>query len=198
MNFRQITPGLLILIFLLPSFASGEENAGTGASWQDYRLLSERNIFSRNRVKTVQQQFTQPVNIRREEIREDGFLVLRGIIRQAGRFIAFIEDNRSGEIKKVLKDGVIGKGKVRDITLDQITYELEGKSAQVKIGMTMGGEVAQAGSGFSSGFTAPVQQTFIDFSSTGNVSQPQAKTSGEDMKDILQRLKERRKKELGE
>jgi hypothetical protein len=198
MNLRSyITPGLILFILLSPASVWGDENTNEKAIWEDYRILSERNIFSRNRVKVEKPVFVEPRSIQREPDREEGYLVLRGVTKQADQFVAFIEDSRTMEIRKVLKNGIIGKGKIKKITLDYITYELEGKSARVNIGMTMGGEAAESVSGYDSGFEAPKQQDFLNFSPTVQ-EETKAETTGESAKDILQRLKERRKKELGE
>ncbi|MFC1494456.1 hypothetical protein ACFL6W_04170 [Thermodesulfobacteriota bacterium] len=199
MNPRSSIITVFTLFMLFSSAAvSGDESIREAASWANYRVLSERNIFSRNRVKINRSQFIEPVNIQREPEREEGYLILRGVTKQSDRFIAFIEDSRTMEMKKVFRDGMIGKGKVRDITLDYITYELEGKSARVNIGMTMGGDVAQKSLDYAGGFESPKQQEVFTFPSTGQAGKSEVKPSAENVKDILQRLKERRKKELGE
>jgi len=199
MNLRiAFISGFTLIMILFSGFAAGEENKVNRASWEDLRILSERNIFSRNRVKTV-----IPVNIeiqdeQRVEVKEENYLVLRGITQQANRFVAFIEDNRTMEVKKVLKDGMIGNGKIGDITLDHITYVLEGKPATVKVGMSLSGVAGGMDSGYPSGFGTPGRQSFISIPSNSEEDTPQVKVTDESAKDILQRLKERRKKELGE
>lgn len=190
--------GFTFFILFSSDLVIGEENNGRRVSWEDLRIISERNIFSRNRVKIEPTRNLEPRNIKKTETREEDYLVLRGITKQANRFVAFIEDSRTGEVKKVIKNGVIGKGKIGNITLDYISYEFEGGSSTVKIGMTMSGETAGMNSAYASGFEMPGQQNFISFPATSQEDKPQVKISDESAKDILQRLKERRKKELGE
>jgi hypothetical protein len=188
---------LTLLIILSSASVSGEENNSGRASWEDIRVLSERNIFSRSRVKVAPQPAVELRSIQREATREEDYLLLRGITKQANRFIAYIEDSRTMEIKKVAKDGAIGKGTIKDITLDYVTCELEGKSVMVKIGMTMGGQDAGAAPGYTAGFGSFQQQDILNFSPSVQTD-IQATPMNENSKDILERLKERRKKELGE
>lgn len=199
MNRRlYIVSGFTLFMLFSSTFVIADENNKDRVSWEDLRILSERNIFSRNRVKFAPTRNVEPRNIKRTETGEEGYLILRGITQHANRFVAFIEDSRTMEIKKLLKGSMVGKGRIKNITLDYITYELEGESSTVKVGMTMGGEVAQMNSGYASGFEMPGQQNSIAFSSTAQENASQVKITDESAKDILQRLKERRKKELGE
>ena len=188
---------LTLLIILSSTSLTGEENKRGRASWEDIRVLSERNIFSRNRVKVAPQPAVELGSIQRTAAREEDYLILRGITRQANRFIAYIEDSRTMEIKKVAKEGAIGKGTIKDITLDYITCELEGKSVMVKIGMSMGGQDSGAAPGYPAGFGSFQQQDLLNFSPSVQTD-IQATPMNENSKDILERLKERRKKELGE
>ena len=163
---------------------------------EDYLIISQRNIFSKNRTKKTESYFAgtpvQAVISRNEE----SYLILRGITKLGNSFTAFIEDSRTMNVMQVKKGAAVAGGKVAEINLDFLTYEDEGKSITVKMGMTMEGAEAAGISGGASvtGFSQP--QSNFTFSST-TVSNTDS-TSAEDKKSILERLKERRKKELAE
>lgn len=198
MNNRSfIIYGSTLFMLLSATSVFGDENSRTGVSWEDFRVISERNIFSRNRIKIERPQLNESRNIQRVERREEGYLILRGITKQADRFVAFIEDSRTMKVKKALKGEMIGKSTINDINLDYITCEFEGKISMVKIGMTMGEQTSVNLSVYPSGNEPLQQQSFSNFSSN-NQTDMQVSPDNENTKNILQRLKERRKKELGE
>ncbi len=163
---------------------------------EDYLIISQRNIFSKNRTKKTESYFAgtpvQAVISRNEE----SYLILRGITKLSNSFTAFIEDSRTMNVMQVKKGAAVAGGKIAEINLDYLTYEDEGKSITVKMGMTMEGAEAAGISGGASvtGFSQP--QNNFTFSST--TSSNTDSTSADDKKSILERLKERRKKELAE
>ena len=190
---------VMIFILILPAVStSGNENNTVKSSWQDYKIISTRNIFSRNRMSEDISVSPSTVQVRKQDIKEEGYLVLRGITKKADRFVAFIEDSRTGKMKQAMKGEEIGDGKIEDITIDFVEYKLKDKVVKIKTGMSMEGQVTGTASvAGSSGFVASQKQSLPDYSSdtkTGVQSSPAA----EDSNAILQRLKERRKKELGE
>lgn len=191
---------IIILAFILlfnAVTAAEDESSKAGLSWEDYKIISTRNIFSRNRMPESIPTFSGPSQVPVRELKEESYLVLRGIIKKDGRFVAFVEDNRTNRIKKVLKNDEIGNGKISDITIDFISYKLEDNTIKVKTGMSLEGQAAGMMPARSSEFGIPQQQDFLNFS-----SEPQTDVKvtpqNEDSNAILQRLKERRKKELGE
>ena len=190
--------GLILILLLSAAFAMGDDSSRKGLSWDDdYKIISARNIFSRNRLPETRPVITGARQVQVKAAEEESYLILRGITRQADGFIAFIEDSRTNGMKKIRKGEKIAGGEVKDITIDFVTYELKGKDIKVKTGMAMGGEIAQSVTGISSGFSPLQQQGVFNFSS-GVQSDVQETPKGEDSNAILQRLKERRKKELGE
>ena len=190
--------GIMAFILLLyAATATGDENSKTGLSWDDYKIISTRNIFSRNRMPENIPSFSESRPIPEREIKEESYLILRGITKKAGQFNAFFEDSRTNRIKQVLKNEEIGNGKITNITIDFVTYKLGDNTIKVKTGMSLEGQVAGMMPARSSGFGFPSQQNFTDFSSGPQTDVKEAPQS-EDSNSILQRLKERRKKELGE
>jgi len=142
MAWRCRTICLSAILSLSASLVSGEEIKKAGKTWDDYKIISERNIFDRSRVKFMPVTEVQaPAVI----IPEQTYYILRGVTQQAETLISFIEDSRTMEVKKVKKGEKIGGGKVGNITLDYISYEYGGKAVKVEIGMNLEGQASASG-----------------------------------------------------
>lgn len=233
-NYGVIIISAFILFFA--ALVSGEETNNIKNSWDDYKIISERNIFSRSRTKAVPvvNEIRQPIIV----VPEQTYYTLRGITKQSEEYVSFVEDSRTMAVKKVRKGDKIGPGKAGDITLDDMSYVNGGKTINVKIGMTLEGRMsASGGMNYSSGSNAfqgnqqlqaagqapgmgqqpstgqfpgmGQAQSMLQPQGTGQVqSTGQSKTSvkagsqtgqgDQTSGDVLQRLKERRKKELEE
>jgi len=195
MNIRTcITCSLTLILLLFGAVANGDEESKV--SWEDFRIISARNIFSRNRKPDTRPVLSESRQLPVVEQKEESYLILRGIARRSDQFVAFVEDSRSSEMKLVHKGEKIGNGKIKVISIDFLTYELEGNAIKVKTGMALEGKAAETMPGNFPGFGAS-QQNFMNFSS-GSQTDVQAAPQDESSNAILQRLKERRKKELGE
>ena len=182
-----------LLCFLgAPTFA--EQEPSQQNAWDGYKVIVEKNIFSRNRwqqaEKTVMQgRATAPARVRAPE----SSFVLRGITRDEDGFIAFIEDTRTYNMARTRVGDSVTEGTVKDMTLDHMAFELNGEMHQIEIGMDLGGTAPQA--------TKIGPAAFVP---SGGIS-PQGETdsakdapSKEETEDILKRLREKRQRELGE
>lgn len=143
--------GFSILLSLSAIVAMGETEEGT-KSWDDYRIITERNIFSRNRTKAVQSSMS-----RRQTVAvtpEQSYYTLRGITRQSDSFISFLEDSRTMDVEKFRKGESIGEGTISEITLDYISYNSGEETIKVEIGMNLEGQISSSGTDyFFSGFS---------------------------------------------
>ncbi len=188
----------LVLLLLFSSAAWCAETPGTKGSWNDYKVVSQRNIFSRNRLSTEAVQAAKAKQTPTVTQSEQSYLVLRGVVRENDIYTAFIENSGTGEVKKVHVGDSIGGGTISAATLDYISFDLKGANTRVEIGMTLEGKISQGSAAqyYSGGGSYSEQGTFDSQQSV----QPavQSTVSDDKAKDILQRLKERRKKELGE
>ena len=123
--------------------------------WDDFRILTDRNMFDRNRrppvVRTpyVERTRTTPP-LPPPPIDTDQYVVLLGIGLEGPQYTAFFEDSRAGKILQVSPGGVVGKGRLRAVNLDSVQYERGGKFIIVKVGCTLTGVQAA-----SMGFAAP-------------------------------------------
>jgi hypothetical protein len=188
---------LLITFFTLAVTGVRVKGAEEGSlSWEDYRVIAQRNIFSKNRTKKVKAFYNGNKSSAVTEQKEESYLVLRGITKLGDSFTAFIEDTRSMEVRQVKEGAVIAGGKVSEINIDFLIYESGGKNITVKMGMAMEGHETSGISGRTSGGGISQSQGLFSFSS--DKSTKNNSSVSDDKKSILQRLKERRKKELGE
>jgi hypothetical protein len=173
----------LLICGLLAAMAGGATPAddeptpaAEGPTWERYEILVERNIFSRERGRP------DPV-VRREQPAApppERFLLLTGVVKQGEEWTAFLEDARTGSIKKLhVGDPVLG-GRVAAITMDSIDYEKDGGVARV----AMGGNLEGGSSTRSSG--------------PATSSTTSAPTRAAEPSDILERLRQRRQRELGQ
>src|SRR4030042_2506406 len=142
--------GFSILFLSSGAFAAGEETGSATKSWDDYKIISERNIFSRYRTKAVpMSQLQQQVVV----VPEQSYYTLRGITRQSDGYISFIEESRTADVTRFRKGDSIAEGRVIGIDMDYISYENEGKTLKVEIGMNLEGKVSGPGTQYlSSGF----------------------------------------------
>jgi hypothetical protein len=109
-----------------------------------YAILIERNIFSRNRPQRYVPLYTDPNRDRGEKKivpqSEETSYVLTGVIREDGKYAAFIENSRTGTTIKAKVGDPVARGKITAIHLDGVTYEMEGKSLALQVGKTLAGE----------------------------------------------------------
>ena len=107
-----------------------------------YRVLVERNIFSRSR--RAPQGPPPPVSTRPAAVVDtDQYLVLTGAGKGDSE-IAFIEDTRTGRTTRLRTGDAVGKGKIVTITLRHIEYEREGQIVKIEIGSNLAGSTVSA------------------------------------------------------
>ncbi len=113
--------------------------AAASRSWDDYRILLDRNIFRRDR-RAIRRASTRP----RESYTydSDSTVVLRGIATRDGQFLAFFEDTRAKTVIRARVGDAVGKGTVDGITLDEVAYARAGAVTDVRIGRNLMGTVA--------------------------------------------------------
>ena len=140
-------PQLLSLLILLAApiaLALDSSEANETDSWDRYRVLSERNIFVRDRGG-LRESMPVPEQTARaiDDDDSDRYLLLTATVQRGRECIAFVEDTRSGETIKVRPGDPIGKGKFVKITLDYIEYEREGNNTtRIEIGSSLVGLTA--------------------------------------------------------
>jgi hypothetical protein len=145
-----------------------------------YRVLLDRNIFSRSRTapsRTGGPATTAPVTQPR------GGLVLTGVVREANEYVVFIEDTRVNTTTRYHVGDTVGDGKITAAGLDHIEVTTAGRPVTVELGSMVQGTAGAIGYG-SPGADG----------STGTTSAP-GTPSGGGAGDILERLRQRRLQE---
>jgi len=153
------------------------------ASWDDYEVVVERNIFSRSRGRPRERAGTQDPQA---PPRPERYIVLRGVVQQGEELIAFLEDGRTGVTSRARIGDAIASGRLSGITLDSVQYESDGQTATIEIGKNLVGGGSAAASPFDL-FEAP-----------GAATSEEGATAGGNEAAILERLRQKRERELGE
>lgn len=150
-----------------------------------YAVLIERNIFSRNRPV----RYVRPGEAQRE--RPEGRpiapppeenLLFTGVVLREETYTAFIENIKTGSTVRAKVGDAIARGKISGITLDHLTYELEGKSMALEIGKTLAG--GAPGPSRSSGGKSSPGEKAAEAAGSGPSS------------DVLERMRQRRLQEM--
>ena len=124
----SIRPLLLInvLILTLGSWAGAQTpgQEGTDNGFQDRaKIIMDRNIFSKDRRPY---EAPRPRSERAEEQTPppavETYYVLKGIAKELDRVTAFIEDTRTGSIRRYTEDARIANGRLQSLTLDTLDY----------------------------------------------------------------------------
>ena len=169
-------------------------------SWAQYRILVDRNMFrsDRRRIFAASSRPSAPA------YDSDGGIVLTGIARHDGEFVAFFEDTRTNATTRTRVGETVGKGKVQRITLDEVEYGREGTVRRIGIGHSLTGtravvQVARrapATPTFSGGVAAtrPAQPTATTGPALPVISP--STTTDTDMSDVLEQMRRRREQEL--
>jgi len=160
---------------------AGEAPAPDGDGWRRFEVLVERNIFSRERGRreTVTRSVPRPEAAPPPE----RSVVLMGIMRQGDGWIAFLEDARTGQVHKVGVGDAILEGRVAAIGMDSIQYAKGDRALTVPMGGSLEDRSAQG------------TVTDVGAPSAGGEGAPAL--SGEPA-DLLERLRQRRQRELGQ
>jgi hypothetical protein len=151
------------------------------ATFDDYRIVFERNIFLKDRMPKPVRSYTPRPRPPTQPAPPQ--MVLTGVTIRDEVRLAFFEDSQNGNLIKAIVGDVLQGGKVVSITLDGVEVSLKGKTKKVAIGESIigGGPVDISSVGTSESTAAPASGST---NSTG---------SGD---DILERMKKRRQKEL--
>jgi hypothetical protein len=178
----------LFLVFVGPIL--GQDQGEEQGFWGDYKILVDRNIFSRDRGRSFERESREV----KEQVAPapESYFVLRGIVQQGSERIAFFENFRTRETVRARIGDAVARGKVQNITLDNVEYELDGKLTKTEVGKNLEGEVSSPPLTYNDLIESTAMSSGVPSAST-----PSAETAPQgDEDDILKRLRERRQKEL--
>jgi len=170
-----------------------------------YGIILQRNIFSRQRTPFRPRDRSEPQVVVAPN--PETHFVLKGVVQEDSQFIAFIEDTQGGGVLRLRQGAKVARGAIKTLSLDALEYQLEDKTISVKLGCDLEGtrvpvtvtvtvdEVpivsqtpAPASTGTPASTTAPQPKP----------GQPTPAPTGGDEADILKRLMEQRRQQLGQ
>ena len=178
---------------------AGRASGGGGDDFSSrYRIIIERNIFSRQRGRrAVETQRNEGRTARQVAPRSpESYLVLTGLARVDDIYVAFFEDTRGGSLIRVTAGGSLARGKVTKLNLDSVVYQKGEDSATIMVGQTLEGEAGALA--LTDDSYATLSEMVWAVAGTPASADANAPASSGDEADILKRLMERRKQELGE
>lgn len=165
--------------------AEPEKAAEPKAASDRYEVLTERNIFLRDRRRRNTGPKAAP-----EAPPPERTTVLTGIVHQGTEYVAFLEDRKTNATTKVRVGDALLEGRVEQITLDYIEYAKNDKTIKVEVGKSLeGAEPESASSAVEAG--SAVGGTASEAS-----PKPAGSTDGGDG-GVLERLRQRRLAESG-
>ena len=191
MTRRRFGIGLAALCVLgVTAPAGGADAPASQPAWETYRVLVERNIFSRSRARRLP--FRAPLAPQATP-RPEALVVLTGIVLQGDERVAFLEDTMTGATVKVRAGDQVAAGRLKNITLDYVEYEIGGRTEKIRIGRSLR-RAPPASMPARAPYAAASRPTKAPAAA---VSAPPT-TGKSSAEAILERLRQRRQKELGE
>ena len=173
------------------SGAAGESVAGAARSqdrWATYDVILRRNIFSRQRIAPRPEGEQTQVVVPDPET----YFVLRGVVQQNDEFIAFIEDTQGGRVLRLRRNDSVARGVIKSLSLDSVEYQFGDKTTAISMGSNLqGGRGAVITDEMSDW-----PQISVPAAQPGGTAQPQMPSGDES--EILKRLMEQRRQQLGQ
>ncbi len=192
----KITSNYRILVFVLllladVSFVISAEQTDDAQFWDNYGVLVEQNIFSRQRGQTSKRDDSKAKEPPAPA--PESYFVLKGIVRQNEEYVAFLEDTRMGETIRAQAGDSIATGRLKSLTLDNIEFELDDNTIKIEIGDNLQGKAPT----LSVTYNDLVE--WSQSSSGSSQSEASGQQTGQSSEDeeILRRLMERRRREIG-
>ena len=162
-----------------------ETQDDSASGWGRFGVLTERNIFLRDRAGARPQSMSSSAEpaVTRDP---DEDLVLAGVIHQGGVAEAFIENGGTGEITRLRVGDSSGKGQISAITLDNIEYSRDGERKRIEVGQTLLGGPA----------SPPISEEREQTTATATGRNEAIEAPSTDVSAILERMRDRRQREL--
>src|SRR5215212_497728 len=144
-----------------PSSPSGASGSSVGddntdkSSFDHYKVLSDHNIFTKNRRPPSTQRSRDPRFDRPPSKPEMAFVLTGCFIEDQNKYAAFVENVQTGVTLKVSPGDSIASGKVTAIGFDYLEYESGGQKTRIEIGHNFTGSVASLAEVIAAPTTGP-------------------------------------------
>ncbi|MCE5184695.1 MAG: hypothetical protein LLF76_01035 [Planctomycetaceae bacterium] len=190
---RRLVYCCLLSCLIVHSAGLGaEEPIRRPGSFEKYKPVYEKNIFSRMRYTPSAQDGAGQTRMEKVVL---SLYVLRGVAVETKNRLAFVEDEISGQSKRLAVGAQLLDGTIDQIEIDRVLFKHNDKLREVRIGQEFDrveSEVARPAA--SAGSSADPNSAPAAPQSRKMESAP---SSGRDEDAILKKLMERRKQELG-
>ena len=161
-------------------------------SWASFDIILTRNIFSRMR-RPARQETERVVEAPRVVPNPESYYLLKGVVQENDDFIAFIEDTQGGTVLRLRRGDPVARGTIKTLTLDGLEYLREDKTTVVQMGRDLEGGHGN----LTNRQMYELAATPTSPASGQSTTSPAAAPSGADS-DIIKRLMEQRKQQLGQ
>jgi len=138
-----------------PSGSSVADDNTDKSSFDHYKVLSEHNIFTKNRRPPSTQRSRDPRGDRPPSKPEVAFVLTGCVIENENHYAAFVENAQTGVTMKISPGDAIATGKVTAIGFDYLEYESAGQKTRVEIGHNFTGSVASLAEVIAAPTTGP-------------------------------------------
>ena len=120
-----------VLWMAAAGLAQAEQSAAEPSSFENYRLIYQRNIFSRTRTAPSSRQSGTAT---RTETVVLSLYVLRGVAVETQYRLAFIEDAVSGQSKRLTVGDSLLNGTITEIRPDGVVFTKDEQNRTIKVG----------------------------------------------------------------
>ncbi len=175
-----------LLWVLGPTTLAKADSAGQDASRQHYQVFRERNPFVRHRQRPAEELISLPRSEPRPPERDEGYLVLRGIVQVDGEFGALIEDIRTGVVQRYRFGDSPGRGQIVGMTIDSVTVADGDHRLEIYLGRNLEGAAAPS---------AAASQPGMSGSEAVRSTSAAPEAASDSRRAIIERLRQRRQEE---
>jgi hypothetical protein len=196
-EFRPVSIALMVMLWVATGLsqapANSAESSPTGQPdpWQKYDIILQRNIFSRQRAPARPRGETkEPKQVAIPN--PESYFLLKGVVQENDTFIAFVENTQGGGVLRLRAGDPVARGTIKALNLDSIEYQLGDQTIAIKLGCDLEGRYGTVTAG-----------ELPDLSELPALAVPQPQPAqtplpSGDEAEILKRLMEQRKQQLGQ
>jgi type II secretory pathway component PulC len=171
----------VVLFCACASYATQDAN---NSAFEKYSIIAERNIFSKYKTSAFEKENSANPVLEKKIL---SLYVLRGVSLRGEKALAFIEDEISGERRRLTTGESVAGYRIKSINLDSIVCEKDGSETVVKIGSELFRTESQVPSAQKS--SGPPEKSIKTNDS--------AAKAGSSNDDVLKKMMERRKSQGG-
>jgi hypothetical protein len=184
--------GVIVVLCALCPIPQAAGNEPGEISFESYKSIFEKNIFSRSRISSAGPAgVSGPVRTEKVVL---SLYVLRGVAIETSSRLAFVEEEISGQFSRLAVGDALLNGTIAEIASDRVVFKADEQTREVRIGQEFDRVESVVERSADAAVTSADPNVPVPARAVPNTSLP-ASPSGES--DILKQMMERRNKELG-